>query len=84
MPARTIEEQQDGTCAAVVTICLLIAIISSIGYAETDNSKIKEKYKAWFIPCYSIAGGFTMLFILKKCCSSKNKQKKVNIVSVPV
>ena len=84
MPARTVEEQQDATCIAVVIICLLLAIISNVGYAKSDDYKIKEKYKDWFIPCYSISGGFVCIFMLKKCSSLKNKNRSNNIISVPV
>ena len=37
MPVRTIEEQQEASCCAIVFICLLIAIIFSIEYAQNDN-----------------------------------------------
>ncbi len=82
MPARTIEEQQESTCFAVVFICLLIAIISNIEYNSTDNENARDKLKSWFIPCYSIAGGFTLLAIIKKLCEYKRSNSQ--ITSVPV
>ena len=82
MPARTIEQQQDATCISVVFICLLIAIIANIEYINTDNKRARDNCKSWFIPCYSIAGGFTLMAILKKLCEYKNTNSR--ITSVPV
>ncbi len=82
MPARTIEQQQDASCCAVVFICLLIAIISSIEYAQTDNETLKNKCKDWFVPCYSVAGTFIFVQMLKKHCEQKHKNFRAT--SVPV
>lgn len=79
MPARTVEQQQDATCFAVVFICLLIAIISNIQYAETNSQGVKNKCKDWFIPCYSIAGIFIFVQILKKICEQKNRAESVPV-----
>jgi len=82
MPVRTIEEQQEASCCAIVFICLLIAIIFSIEYAQNDNEVIKNKCKDWFVPCYSISGTFIFVQMLKKSCEQKNKSFRLE--SVPV
>ena len=82
MPARTIEEQQNATCVSVVFICLLIAVIANIEYINTNNKRVRDNCKSWFIPCYCIAGGFTLLAILKKLCQYKRSNSQIR--SVPV
>ncbi len=83
MPARTIEQQQDATCFSVVVICLIIAIISNVNYLKTDSETVKKRCENWFIPCYSIAGVFTFIQLLKTCCQHK-KNSNDRVISVPV
>ncbi len=81
MPARTIEQQQDATCFSVVVICLIIAIISNVNYLKTDSETVRKRCENWFIPCYSIAGVFTFIQLLKICSKHKNNY---TVTSVPV
>lgn len=83
MPARTIEQQQNATCFSVVVICLIIAIVSNVNYLKTDSETVKNRCKNWFIPCYSIAGVFTFIQLLKTCCQYKKNNNNI-VISVPV
>ena len=64
MPVRTYKDTQNATIFSIIVISLIMAIVSSVDYHKTDNSKVRDSCKKWYTICYSVSGVLTFLQII--------------------
>ena len=64
MPVRTYKDTQNATIFSIIVISLIMAIVSSVDYHKTDNSKVGDSCKKWYTICYSVSGALTFLQII--------------------
>jgi len=80
MPIKSYKDTQNATIFGIIVISLIMAVISTVEYCNTDTPKVKDYYKKWYTICYSVSGALIFLQIVF------NRKINVNnyIDSVPV
>ena len=80
MPVRRYKDTQNAAIFSIIVFSLIMAIISTAEYYNTNHSKLRESSKKTFTICYSISSVLIVLQILF------NRKVPINnyAVSVPV
>jgi predicted membrane channel-forming protein YqfA (hemolysin III family) len=87
MVVKTHKDTENATITLIIFVSLLLAIIAHVDYHKAKTERIRNRCHDWFTVCYSIAGSFIFLALLKCCKQPEIKgrvssQKSIEMIPV--
>ena len=65
MVVRTHKDTENATVSMIIFITLLLAIIAHVDYNNAETETVRNRCHEWLTVCYSIAGTFIFISLVK-------------------